>query len=210
MKAIILGATGLVGRFILEIALEREEITEVVVFSRRSTGLNHQKLQEVIVDFKQIDSWKDQIQGDILFSALGTTLKTAGSQAKQFEIDHDFQLFAAMAAAANGVKTYILISSLNANKESKFFYLRMKGELEDKIKNLSFSSTAILRPGPLFGKREKPRLNEVIFNKFLRILPSSFVSSSIHPVSAEKVARMSVKLALEQKEGIRIVTDFDS
>jgi uncharacterized protein YbjT (DUF2867 family) len=196
MKAIVIGATGLVGKSITEQLLKLPEIREVLVFSRRSSGIQHSKLRERIVDFDNIDGWKNEIRGDILFSALGTTLKAAGSKEAQFRVDHDYQLEVAQSAVQNGVDKYVLISSVNASKSSPFFYLKMKGELDDKVMNLGFSSVCILRPGPLRGHREKPRLSELISTRLLGILP---VSAGMKPVDGSQVARVAIDCGLKRK-----------
>lgn len=196
MKAIVIGATGLVGKSITEQLLKLPEIREVRVFSRRSSGIQHSKLRERIVDFDNINGWKNEIRGDILFSALGTTLKAAGSKEAQFRVDHDYQLEVAKSAVHNGVAKYVLISSVNASKSSPFFYLKMKGELEEKVMTLGFSSVCILRPGPLRGHREKPRLSEQISTRLLSILP---VSAGMKPVDGSQVARVAIDCGLKQK-----------
>ncbi len=204
MKAIVIGATGLVGKSITEKLLENTAVGSVQIFVRRSTGLVHKKLIETIIDFDKFDTWKSQLKGDILFSALGTTLKTAGSKEAQVKVDYEYQLQVAKASAENGVKKYVLISSVNADPKSPFFYLKMKGELEEKISTLSFEAIHILRPGPLKGHRETSRLNEVISTKFLDLLPKVLVSAGMRPVAGEKVAEVAIKAGLSAEKGIHI------
>lgn len=202
MKTIIIGATGLVGKSIIKNLLKRSDVSEVLVFSRRSTGLSDPKLKEEIVDFEKVNDWKHKIQGDVLFSALGTTLKTVGTKEAQYRIDHDYQFMVAVEAALNGVSRYVLISSVNANSRSPFFYLKMKGELEDKIRTLSFSSIFILRPGPLKGHREKPRLMEEISTAVLSKLP---VGAGMKPVSGDQVAKVAINCGLAGQSGVKIL-----
>lgn len=205
MKAIIIGATGLVGNHILLRLLENKDIKQVLIFVRHSTGILHPKLLEKVVDFERIDKWQDEIKGDILFSALGTTLKAAGSKMAQYRVDHDYQLQIAQAAAMNGVTRYVLISSVNADAKSAFFYLKMKGELEEAVERLDFKSISILRPGPLKGLRGKPRLREVISVKLLEIMPQMLVKPGMKPVTAEKVAIKSISCGLGSFLGINFI-----
>ena len=205
MKAIIIGATGLVGNHILRRLLDREDIRQVLIFVRHSSGILHPKLIERVVDFERIDKWHDEIRGDILFSALGTTLKAAGSKAAQYRIDYDYQFTVAQAAAKNGVSRYVLISSVNADAQSAFFYLKMKGELEEAVKALNFKSISILRPGPLKGLRKKNRLSEVISVKLLELMPEILVRPGMKPVSAEKVANKSINCGLSSNSGLFII-----
>lgn len=205
MKAIIIGATGLVENHILRRLLDREDIRQVLIFVRHSSGILHPKLIEKVVDFERIDKWHDEIRGDILFSALGTTLKAAGSKAAQYRIDYDYQFNVAQAAAKNGVSRYVLISSVNADAQSAFFYLKMKGELEEAVKALNFKSISILRPGPLKGLRKKNRLSEVISVKLLELMPEILVRPGMKPVSAEKVANKSINCGLSSNSGLFII-----
>lgn len=204
MKAIVIGATGLVGKSVTEKLLAHTAVDSVQIFVRRTTGLVHKKLTETIVDFDKFDSWKPELKGDILFSALGTTLKAAGSKEAQYKVDFEYQFQVAKASAENGVKTYVLISSVNADAKSPFFYLKMKGELEEKISTLSFESIHIIRPGPLKGHRETSRLNEVISTKFLDLMPKVLVSAGMRPVAGERVAEVAVRAGLSAEKGIHI------
>ncbi|MEX2604924.1 MAG: NAD(P)H-binding protein, partial [Gracilimonas sp.] len=151
--AIVIGATGLVGSQVLDQLLEDKSYQKVKVFHRRSTGVVHPKLEEHIVDFKELDSWKSLIAGDELYSALGTTIKKAGGQEAQYTIDFTYQYETAKAAAENGVKKFALVSSAGANPKSRAFYTKLKGELDEAVKELPFEVTVILRPSILAGNR---------------------------------------------------------
>ena len=162
MKAILIGATGLIGKSLLKQLLEDQGITEVLVFHRRATGVTHPKLSEHIIDFDQPESWADRVQGDVLFSTLGTTIKSAGSKDAQYKVDFTYNYQTAQAAAQNGVHTYVLLSSAGANPSSSIFYSRMKGELDEAVKKLAFGRIRILKPSVLDGDREEFRLGERI------------------------------------------------
>ena len=205
MKAIIVGATGLVGELIVKNLINNPSINEILVFSRRELSFHDERLKVHLVDFEKLPDWKSQISGDILFSALGTTLKASGSKEAQFKIDHDYQLEIAKTALINGVKKFVLISSVNADPKSHFFYLRMKGELEQKIALLAFKSFVILRPGPLVGSRVKPRLGERRSLFFLNLIPHFLLTPGMRPVLALKVAKTAVKAGLADLDGIRII-----
>lgn len=202
MKAIVIGATGLIGRSLIHQLLENPDVSGVLIFARRSSRIEHPKLKEEIVNFDEVGQWKNKVQGDVLFSAMGTTLKTVGSKEAQFRIDHDYQLFVAEAAAHNGVKNYVLISSVNASSRSPFFYLKMKGQLEDKIRKLPFQSVTILRPGPLTGHREKPRMMEEVSTTILSVLP---VPSGMKPVEGDQVAKVAIDYGLKGRAGVSII-----
>jgi uncharacterized protein YbjT (DUF2867 family) len=160
--AIVIGATGLVGKHLTKLLLEDERYIAVKVFVRRPSSIFHSKLEEEIVDFNKLDEWKHRLTGDELFSSLGTTIKKAGSKEEQHKIDFTYQYRIAEAAAANGIENYFLVSSAGANASSKNFYLKIKGELEEEIEKLSFKKVIVLQPSLLLGEREETRRTETI------------------------------------------------
>lgn len=167
MKAILIGATGLIGKALLKQLLEDDFFTEVKVLTRRATGVSHVKLIESVVDFDQIKNSANELKGDVLFSTLGTTLKTAGSKERQYEIDYGMQYNSAKIARENGVQNLVLLSSVGANSKSSVFYSRIKGELDEAVKELGFESVAIIRPSMLAGDRKEFRLSEKIFTPLM-------------------------------------------
>ena len=142
MKAIVIGATGAVGKELVRALLNDVRYTEVAVFVRRDPGVTHPKLTAHVINFEQPDTWRALVTGDVLFSALGTSLKQAGSKEAQRRIDYDYQYMFAEAAHANGVPHLVLLSSLGADSRSSIFYLRLKGELDDAVQRLGFDTVA--------------------------------------------------------------------
>lgn len=187
--AIVIGATGMVGSALLDQLLHDERFSVVKIFVRRSTGILHPKLLEHLINFDNPLEWKHDVQGDVLFSALGTTLKNAGSKTNQFKIDHSYQFQFARAAAENLVPVYVLVSSYGANEKSAIFYSRMKGELERDISELSFAHIHILQPGMLEGDRKEIRVAERLGIKILKFLNKLGLLKSQKPVHAGIVAR---------------------
>lgn len=172
MKALVIGATGATGKDLVQQLLEDGNFTEVHLFTRRIVSLRHEKLVLHLVDFEQPQKWAHLVSGDAAFSCMGTTLKAAGSKAAQWKVDHDYQYDFAKAASANRVGVYILVSSAGADPDSRFFYLRMKGQLEQQVASLDFQSILIFQPGPLerpdsdrFGERMSIGVIK-FFNKF--------------------------------------------
>ena len=133
--------------------------------------MQHAKLQERIVNFDAVPEWKALLTGDVLFSSLGTTLKQAGSKEAQYKVDFTYQYNIAKAAADNGVSQYVLVSSAGASPQSRIFYSRMKGELEEAVKTFSFPHITILQPGILQGERDEFRLGERIGGQPFRAGP---------------------------------------
>ncbi len=185
----VIGATGLVGAALVKQLLDDARFGRVVTFARRPLGYSHPKLHAHEVDFRRPESWPGNLKGDVLFSALGTTRKQAGSLEAQYEVDYTFQFQTAKLARERGVETVGLVSSAGANERSRMFYPRIKGELERDVIALSFPRTRILRPGILAGEREQKRTAEglaVSLSKVLGRVPGLGIMRSI---PGEDVAR---------------------
>ncbi|WP_235296727.1 NAD(P)H-binding protein [Portibacter marinus] len=162
LEAIVIGATGLVGSELVKQLLIDDDYSKVRVLHRRPTGVKHDKLEEFIIDFDKPQTWKDLMQGNVLFSTLGTTMSAAGSKDEQYKVDYTYQYEMAKAAADNDVEHYVLVSSAGAHPKSRIFYSRMKGELEEAVKKLEFKSIHILQPSILSGDRSENRVGEKI------------------------------------------------
>ena len=199
-KALVIGATGLVGSNLVRLLIEDPVFGEINVFGRRSLGIEDVKLKEHIVDFDQPDSWKSQLKGDVLFSSLGTTIKKAGSKNKQYKVDYTYQHEAAQAANENKVETCVLVSSLGANPSSRIFYSRIKGELDEAVQQMGFNSVFILRPSALIGERSEKRAGEsvmiMVTNFSCKIFP---FLKKYQPIPAQTVAAAMINLAKQNK-----------
>ncbi len=202
MKAIVLGATGMVGAALLKQLLASDEYTSVSIFVRRPTHLKHAKLTEFVVDFDNIDSWKNLIQGDVLFSSLGTTLAVAGSKANQFKVDYTYQYEMAKTASENAVKSLVLVSSAGAKATSGNFYLSMKGKLDDAVRQLPFETVNILRPGQLYGDRQQKRTMEKAAVKLMFLINRIGLLGKYRPIHANEVANAMLRVVRSQKSGV--------
>jgi hypothetical protein len=149
MKALIIGATGATGKDLVTQLLADDTYSEVHCFVRKPLTLTHPKLHTHVVDFETPEAWADLLRGDVAFSCLGTTLAVAGSKEAQWRVDYDYQYNFAKLCRDNGVPTFVLVSAAGAKAQSKLFYNRMKGQLEDAIKALGFSCLLIFQPSVL-------------------------------------------------------------
>lgn len=208
MKAVLIGATGAVGKDLLQALLEDARYTEVVAFARRALGVQHEKLREHTIDFDAPATWQELVKGDVLFSTLGTSLKQAGSKEAQRHIDYDYQLTFAKAARANGVKSLVLLSSIGANSKSSIFYLRLKGELDDAVQCLGFDSLSIVRPPSLIRAKSK-RFGETASVKFLQAVNAIGFAKRLAPMETAVVARSMAALGLDSASGTRIIEGQD-
>jgi len=149
MKALIIGGTGATGKDLVTQLLADDTYSEVHCFVRKPMSLTHPKLHAHVVNFDTPEAWADLLHGDVAFSCLGTTLAVAGSKEAQWRVDYDYQYAFAQQCKANGVPTFVLISAAGATAQSKLFYNRMKGQLEDAVKALDFPSLLIFQPSVL-------------------------------------------------------------
>lgn len=201
MRLLLVGATGLVGRHILEQALADSRITEVVAPVRRPLVTSHPKLMAPQVDFNQLPADAPWWNADAVLCALGTTMKAAGSQETFRQVDYQYPLAVARLARQHGTPTFVLNSALNANVSSRFFYSRVKGELERDLEALGFPSLTHVRPGLIGGKREEFRLGEslaaVVLGTVGPLLPRRW---RINPAST--IARAMLDAAIAARPGV--------
>ncbi len=203
-QATIIGATGLVGSHLLGQILEDERFSGVTVLTRRDTGISHPKITEHIVDFADPEGWATLVKGDVLYLCLGTTRAKAGGKKAQYAVDHTYQYNVAKAAAENGIPALVLVSSSGADAKSHFFYLRMKGALEEDLRQLDFSKRVFMRPGGLDGPREEKRTMERIGIAGLKTLNKIGLMRSMRPIHAETVARAMVNATFAAPDGTSI------
>lgn len=194
--AIVIGATGLVGRELTSQLLQHESIGKVRVFTRRPTGIRHALLEEHVINFDTPDEWQDNVTGDVLYSTLGTTLKQAGSKSAQYRVDYTYQHNFADIASKNKVPGYVLVSSMGANPNSTLFYPRMKGELDLAVQALAFKSCVIMRPSILVGEREKKRIAETIAHQIMKVV-TRYALRKYRPIAGTEVARAMIAVSLD-------------
>ncbi len=204
MKAILIGATGLIGTELLKQLLADPDFESVKVVARKSTGVNAAQLEEVLVDFDNLETSSDVLKGDVLFSTLGTTIKTAGSKERQYEIDYDMQFNSAKFARENGVNKLVLLSSAGANATSSIFYSKMKGELDEAVEKLGFENVAIIRPSMLVGNRKEFRLSEKIFTPLMYAFTWIPGLRNYRPIKDNIVAKAMVNAAKNQQDVYKI------
>ena len=195
MKAIVIGTTGATGKSLLPLLAASSEVESIDCFGRRHPDFTHQKLNSHQIDFSKPDDWREEVQGDVLFACLGTTLKAAGSKEAQWAIDYEANLEFAKAARENGVNTLVLVSASGANSASCLFYQRMKGELEQALIALNFPCLIIFRP-PLLIRPNSDRLGEKVAERIFRVLNRIGMLKNQRPLAVEKLAQAMLKAVL--------------
>ena len=201
---LIAGATGLVGRIVLDKALGDARVTQVVALTRRPLPA-HPRLANPLVDYEAIPPKADWWRCDAVICALGTTRAKAGSAEAFYRVDHDYPLMVARHARAQGAKAFALVSAIGADAGSRLLYNRTKGEVEASIGALDYPSYTIVRPGLIGGKRDEFRLAERVSDAILSVLgPVLPRQWRISP--AENIAAALIEAALEARPGRHIVS----
>lgn len=192
MIALVLGGTGATGKQLVGLLLGDDRYTEVHVYVRRQITITHPKLRVHLVDFERPEDWAVCPEADVAFSCLGTTIRDAGSQEAQRRVEVDYQLQYAQMAKRNGVKAFVLLSSMSANPTSKFFYMRVKGEIEEAVKALDFERTLIYRPG-MIDRGAEARLGERLSMAAIAVLNALYILRSQRPIRTVDLASRLIK-----------------
>lgn len=204
--ALIFGASGLVGGYCLDFLLAHAAYQRVVAFVRKPLDKEHDRLRQVIIDFDRMDDFRKQLQGEDLFLCLGTTMAKAGSREAFYKVDFKYSYKVAQMAAEQGVNQLFLVSAVGADKDSLFFYNRVKGELEEAIKELPFWAVHIFQPSVLLGERNENRWGEEIAGKLGKVIDNftGGMLSKYRPVEADVVAQAMVNAAQQISRGVHI------
>ena len=198
--ALILGATGLTGKLLLNRLLADEAYSKVKVFSRRALGLEHPKLEVYIGDLLKLDIFESDFVGDEVFCCIGTTANKTKDKEVYKQIDFGIPVSAATLSKKNGINSFLVISALGANAESRVFYNRTKGEMEVAVLNQHIPNTYILRPSLIKGYREETRMGEImggllasvasvfLFGKYkkYRAIKAETIANAMHHVVTSK------------------------
>lgn len=206
--ALVLGANGLIGSHLLPQLIQNTAYRKVYAISRKPIYIQNTKISNIITDIKNADNQITNIHFDHLYICIGTTKKKTPNKIQYREIDHDYPIKVAKIAIKNSCKVVALVSSIGANKNSKNFYLRIKGEVEDSISNLDIESIHIFRPSLLLGKRNEFRLGETIGKFFMKVLSFMFIGKlkKYRSISAKTVSKSMITNVLNKNKGKHIYT----
>ena len=200
MKALIIGATGATGKDLVTQLLADDTYSEVHCFVRKPLALTHHKLHSHVVDFEHPEVWADLLHGDVAFSCLGTTLAVAGSKEAQWRVDYDYQYAFAQQCKANEVPTFVLVSAAGAKAQSKLFYNRMKGALEEAVKKLNFPRLLIFQPSILI-RSNSVRSGENFTVKAFKFLNKLGILKRYRPMPTEILAEKMLSAVYNSPKG---------
>lgn len=203
-KALLAGATGLVGNELLGVLLSSNQYKEVIVISRKPLNWEHEKLKTVLVkDFADIRNQAEKLKADDVFCCLGTTMKKAGSKEDFERVDYEYPMLLATIAKNNNAKQFLLVSAKGASVNSFFYYNKVKGKLEQELQGMNFQQLKIFRPSLLLGDRQERRAGEDIAKVISQKLPFLYAGpmKQYSPIHAKEVATGMHKAAqLEDKK----------
>lgn len=205
-KVIILGATGLTGGILLQLLLLDDTLEKVLLFSRSSTGITHPKIEEHLINLLELEKYKKTFQAEVVFCCVGTTKSKTPDKEKYRNIDYGIPIIAAQLCKQNGIETFLVISAMGANPESRIFYNKVKGEMEQDVLAENIPNTYILQPSLIGGDRNEMRIGERIGQTFMSVfgflIPKKY--KMIHP---ETIAKAMMVLSEKTVEENRIPSD---
>lgn len=205
-KALIAGASGLVGGHCLERLLAEDGYAGVVSLGRRTLSRGHPKLEERVVDFRRLAEVEDLPAVDDVFCCLGTTIRQAGSREAFREVDFTYVLELARRSLAAGARQFLVVTSMGAETGSRIFYSRVKGEVERALRQLPFEALQIFRPSLLLGQRAESRPGEKLAGAAMSATSWLLLGPlrRYRPIAGQTVARAMLRVALEAPAGIHV------
>lgn len=207
-KAVIAGASGLIGSKLLNILLQEPYYDEVLILVRKELPVSHKKLVQLVIDFDKLGDRAASITGRAVFCCLGSTIKKTPDLAVYRKIDHDYPLKLAQLAKQNSVGQYHLVSSIGANSKSSNFYTKMKGETEVDIEKTGIKCLHIYQPSFLVGTRNESRPRERFFVGLMQLIGPLLIGNlkKYSSISAGTVARAMFNESIKKQEGVFVHT----
>src|SRR6187401_944412 len=205
MTATLVGATGLIGSYLLEELLNDPWFDTVRILIRRPLDITHPKLEKKIVDFNDSDSLLVALSNsDVLFCTIGSTMKKViGDKEAYRKIDFDIPVKLARFCKMTNCEKFILVSSAGANSKSRNFYQRLKGETDEAVKSVGLKTVHIMRPSLLLGERKEFRPGENIGKAVMTSL-SFIIPEKYKAIQGKDVAKVMASLAKKDEEGVFI------
>jgi uncharacterized protein YbjT (DUF2867 family) len=200
-KAVLLGATGLIGGHLLAFLKTNNYFDEVHILIRRPLKINSKKITEHVVDFDKPESWCSIFSGaEAVFCAVGTTRKKTPDLVAYRKIDFDIPTNAIRCAILHKVSSFMLVSSVGADASSLNFYLKIKGEVEEELFRSSIAHAVAFRPSLLLGKRNESRFGEWLGQKLIPLF-NFIIPSKYRAISGKAVAESMIRTAESGKAG---------
>ena len=198
--AILAGTTGLIGAQVLELLLKNDSYSRIVALSRKPIGLVHPKFTNLVLELSALEKYFGQLKGDDVFCCLGTTIAQAGSREEFRRVDFEYPLSLAKITREQGARKFMLVTALGADKHSRIFYNRVKGEVEEAIGTVGFEAFHIFQPSMLLGHRPQPRQGERVAQFVMNYL-GFLIPLKYKAIESAKVAKALVGIAEQNSSG---------
>lgn len=207
--AVVAGATGMMGRQLVQLLLEDPAYQRIIVLVRRSMGISHPKLVEKQVSFDRLESELDAsvLKDADVFCTLGTTMQQAGSKEAFRKVDHEYPLTLAKAALKHGAASYVIVTAMWASEKSWMFYTRVKGQLEQDLLSLGLPRLVILRPSLLLGDREDESFGDRATDMIFRLIDPLLIGplARMKAIQCKDVAQAMIMLAHESGPAVEVL-----
>lgn len=208
--AIVAGHTGLVGRHLLARLLDDAHYSRVKAVGRRAPDVTHPKLEVIQTDMSALGKLGGRLAADDVFCALGTTMKAAGSKAAFEKVDYHMVVDLARAAHEAGARRFFVVSSLSANPRSPVYYSRVKGRMEQALRDVGFDTLEIVRPSLLIGERHeaKARIGEALAQRVMPLVNPLMLGrlAQYRAIRGSDVAGAMLVLAARDEPGAHVRT----
>ena len=202
--ALIFGSTGLVGSNLLTLLIKDDYYTAIKIFVRSKVNINDPKVEIINLDFNKLSEYSHLIKGDDCFFCIGTTKKQTPNNDEYRNIEYNFPVNIGKIAKNNNVRSFMYVSSLGSNPNTKNTYLKNKGEAEEFLKKLNFYQLSIIRPSFLLGDRKEFRLGEIIGKKIFKKLSFLFQGSlrKFRAIESKNVAKAMIVISKNNYQDI--------
>jgi uncharacterized protein YbjT (DUF2867 family) len=212
INALVAGSTGAIGKQLVEKLESNDDFGQIHCLNRRDVDFQNPKTQNHVIDFDQLPNIELDINADVAFCSLGTTMKQAGSKEEFKKVDFDYVLHFAKWAKLIDVKKFVLVSAYGSDENSLFFYMKVKGQIEEALKNMDFEQLVIVQPSLLYGaSRPDSRFGENLGYRVLNFLKPLLVGplKKQRPVHVGQVAETMIHSALTVKDKLTYISPID-
>ena len=206
-KAVLFGASGFIGSYLLDELLNNSDYGQVSIVVRKNLNINHPKLKILRGSFHSLPELKENIGGDEIFITLGTTKKNTPDKNEYYRVDHDYPVLAAKIAKEKGAKSVFVVTAVGANANSSIFYIKTKGETERDIIALDFEHTHIFRPSMIMGNRKENRPLEKVLIKMWAVVNRLLIGKQLtkyRGINGKDIAKAMINAAKSQSEKMKI------
>lgn len=202
--ALVTGATGLTGKYLLRMLYQTKKYSKIIVFTRKPLDIIFENLEEIIVDF---DELPNNVFANDIYCCLGTTIKNAGTKEAFRKVDYEYVVNLANKMKDAGAENFAVISAMGASKKSLFFYSRVKGEMEETVSKIGFNATYIFRPSLIAGTRKEKRNGEKLAIQIFAAVNPLLIGplAKYQSVSPQAIAKAMIVKMIESEKGFHII-----